>query len=76
MSLKKIISPCEGICSINKKSNFCIGCGRTIEQISKWSNFNETKKKKIILQIKNRTMPKNISTNKLNKRNINYLKNI
>ena len=65
MSLKKITSPCVGICSINKNNDFCIGCGRTIDQISKWSNFNETEKKKIILQIKNRIVFANIGTNKL-----------
>ncbi len=26
-------SPCVGVCRLDKKEKYCIGCGRTIDQI-------------------------------------------
>ena len=44
------IFPCIGICKLTK--DICIGCARTIKQISEWKNYNNKEKKKIINNLK------------------------
>ena len=46
-------SPCIGVCKINKQINCCIGCGRSIDQITNWINYDQEKRRMIIYLIKN-----------------------
>ncbi len=41
-----IESPCIGICEL--KDNICIGCNRTVEQISNWETMSDAEKEKVI----------------------------
>ena len=50
----KIKSPCISICELDAKTNLCIGCYRTSEEIGKWKKFNEFEKKKILKLVKER----------------------
>lgn len=47
-----IKSPCIEICEMNSKSNFCKGCGRSIDQITNWLKYTDNEKIKIIGSIK------------------------
>tara|TARA_R100000908_G_C3747416_1_gene142482 strand:- start:910 stop:1053 length:144 start_codon:yes stop_codon:yes gene_type:complete len=38
----KIESPCVGVCEL--KDNVCIGCNRTIEEITNWVPISQEKK--------------------------------
>ena len=44
----KVDSPCINICQIDETNSFCIGCSRTIKEISEWSTYNDKQKKKIL----------------------------
>ena len=44
----KVDSPCINICQIDETKSFCIGCSRTIKEISEWSTYNDKQKKKIL----------------------------
>ena len=44
----EIDSPCIDICTIDRDSGECIGCGRTLDEIGNWANFNNLKKKQIL----------------------------
>ena len=52
VGLKGIImmveSPCIDKCQIDEKKSFCIGCSRTIKEISEWSTYDDKQKQKII----------------------------
>ena len=37
--MPKIISPCKKICQITPTAKVCIGCGRTINEITEWSRM-------------------------------------
>jgi predicted Fe-S protein YdhL (DUF1289 family) len=37
-------SPCVKICKLDEENGVCIGCGRTIEEITNWSTFSDLKK--------------------------------
>ena len=47
-------SPCVDICQMDSESGFCVGCGRTIEEIANWSSYTNEKKKDILKQLKSR----------------------
>ena len=46
--MDKIDSPCIDICTIDRNSGECIGCGRTVEEVRNWTNFDNLKKKQIL----------------------------
>ena len=46
--MDKIDSPCIDICTIDRDSGECIGCGRTVEDVRNWANFDNLKKKQIL----------------------------
>jgi predicted Fe-S protein YdhL (DUF1289 family) len=41
-----IVSPCLNVCKI--ENNICVGCQRTLEQISNWSKMTDEERKKIM----------------------------
>lgn len=47
-------SPCINICKYNNKH--CIGCYRTIEEISNWTKYTDKEKKKIIKELPKRKL--------------------
>ena len=49
-----IESPCNDICTTDKESGLCIGCGRTTEEISNWLYYSDKQKKNVIKDLKNR----------------------
>ena len=40
-------SPCVGICQMDRASRLCIGCQRTLNEITDWSVAPESKKRAI-----------------------------
>ena len=45
--MDEIDSPCIDICTIDRNSGECIGCGRTVEEVRNWANFDNLKKKNL-----------------------------
>ena len=54
--MDEIDSPCIDICTIDRDSGECIGCGRTVEEVSNWANFDNLKKKQILENLNARKM--------------------
>ncbi len=50
-------SPCQLICSIDKDSNMCFGCGRTPEEIADWALRTESDRKRILSELPARMPP-------------------
>jgi len=46
-----IETPCRKICKINKKTELCEGCFRTIEEIARWATFTSTQRIQIMQQL-------------------------
>ncbi|MDC1260692.1 DUF1289 domain-containing protein [Pseudomonadota bacterium] len=57
--LKKI-SPCIGVCELDLKSDLCVGCLRTSQEIAIWSQIDNTKAMQIMEETKNRTLFKKV----------------
>ena len=52
------ISPCINICKIDPKNKICLGCGRSIKEISDWINMSDLEKKKLLFDLKDRVNKK------------------
>jgi predicted Fe-S protein YdhL (DUF1289 family) len=46
--MSAMISPCILLCSIDEKTGFCFGCGRTREEIAGWIGFTDAERKSLM----------------------------
>lgn len=53
MTKQIVESPCINLCRV--RDNVCIGCKRTIQEISKWSKMSDSEKKQVVDRIKRGT---------------------
>ncbi|MXP13594.1 DUF1289 domain-containing protein [Altererythrobacter confluentis] len=44
-------SPCNQVCEIDYPTGFCIGCGRTLDEIAEWCSADNKRKGKILSMI-------------------------
>jgi len=51
-----IDSPCISVCRIDETSRVCVGCGRTLEEISDWQSMSESEKDGVMKNIRERRM--------------------
>lgn len=40
-------SPCILVCSIDRKTGYCFGCGRTGDEIANWLNFSPVERQSV-----------------------------
>ena len=52
------MSPCIGVCSIDPKSNLCLGCFRSSDEIAIWPMIDNQKALEIMKEIKKRSYKK------------------
>ncbi len=46
--MSAIASPCILVCSMDTKTGYCFGCGRTREEIGGWMNFTPSERVEIM----------------------------
>ena len=46
-ALPAIASPCIGVCAIDRKSGWCEGCLRTLDEIAAWGALDERARRDI-----------------------------
>lgn len=44
----EIASPCVKICVVHPEHRICIGCNRTIDEISRWSRMSEDEREAVM----------------------------
>ena len=44
-------SPCIGVCQLDGRTQICIGCGRTINEIAHWMRFSDSERRAIVARI-------------------------
>jgi len=49
-----IASPCTKVCTIDPRSGLCLGCARTLDEIARWTSFNETERDRIMTELPQR----------------------
>jgi len=45
------VTPCVQICKINIELKTCIGCGRTIDEITKWMSYTDEERMTIMRRL-------------------------
>ncbi len=50
----KVISPCINNCRIDKQTGYCIGCLRTIDEITHWSLMKADQQKNVLEKVRQR----------------------
>jgi predicted Fe-S protein YdhL (DUF1289 family) len=50
-------SPCVRTCVIDQQTRFCIGCGRTLHEISYWTRYTRAERRHILQQLPARLTP-------------------
>ena len=51
-SISKVVSPCIKICTL--QDNFCIGCGRSTQEIAEWTKASDKRKRDILERLPDR----------------------
>jgi predicted Fe-S protein YdhL (DUF1289 family) len=49
-----LTSPCVGVCQINAKTKFCIGCWRTLREVAHWSRYEDEEKRAVLVALRDR----------------------
>jgi predicted Fe-S protein YdhL (DUF1289 family) len=44
-------TPCINICTLDRASGLCLGCGRTIDEIARWSTMSEAERSRIMTEL-------------------------
>jgi len=50
----KIESPCKLICQLDLTSGLCLGCGRSREEITKWTRYTDAQRTEIMSELEAR----------------------
>jgi predicted Fe-S protein YdhL (DUF1289 family) len=48
--VRRVMSPCIGICKLDQKSGLCLGCKRTIDEIGRWAMLDDPSRQAIVFQ--------------------------
>jgi uncharacterized protein len=43
-----IESPCSKICTLDARSGLCLGCGRTVDEIARWSAMSAAERTRVM----------------------------
>ncbi|WP_417620424.1 DUF1289 domain-containing protein [Parasphingorhabdus sp.] len=44
-------SPCNDICTIDRPSGLCVGCGRSLSEIAEWGSATDERQRKILARL-------------------------
>ncbi|AUW58132.1 DUF1289 domain-containing protein [Sphingobium sp. SCG-1] len=47
----QIPSPCTKICKLDQRQTRCIGCGRTLDEIGRWSTMPDAERNAIMARL-------------------------
>lgn len=45
------LSPCIGVCALDKERHICTGCGRTLAEIAGWSTMDDAERQVIMRRL-------------------------
>ena len=51
---RRVLSPCIGICTLDSRSGWCLGCKRTVDEIARWMTLDNPARQQIIDQLPTR----------------------
>ncbi|WP_156254575.1 DUF1289 domain-containing protein [Sandarakinorhabdus oryzae] len=52
--LRSVASPCTNVCQLDQRTGWCIGCRRTMDEISRWPHANDDERRAILARLPER----------------------
>ena len=49
-----ILSPCENICVVDAPSGLCLGCGRSLGEIERWTRYTDGERARVMGELPQR----------------------
>ncbi|MGB5076895.1 MAG: DUF1289 domain-containing protein [Sphingorhabdus sp.] len=53
--MNEIASPCINICKLDQSNRWCVGCGRSLDEIAIWPEASNEKRQAILDELPGRT---------------------
>jgi predicted Fe-S protein YdhL (DUF1289 family) len=47
-SIRRMQTPCTKICTLDAQRRYCVGCGRTLEEIARWASMSDDERTRIM----------------------------
>jgi predicted Fe-S protein YdhL (DUF1289 family) len=47
-------SPCVKVCQMDPFRGLCLGCGRTLDEIARWSSMSDAERERVIAELPKR----------------------
>ena len=54
MSDQPIKTPCVKVCFVDPKAELCVGCFRTMEELGRWTRYNDAERSEILAELPER----------------------
>lgn len=61
MTPPPVPSPCRKLCALDPATRICTGCGRTLDEIARWSSMSETERAAVAARLSLADVPTNVS---------------
>jgi uncharacterized protein len=55
-SFAEIASPCIDVCDVDSSGQYCIGCGRSMDEITVWLTLSDDQRRAIMDELPERLM--------------------
>ncbi|KAB7647985.1 DUF1289 domain-containing protein [Polymorphobacter fuscus] len=55
-----VVSPCTNVCRIDRRSGWCEGCRRTVDEITRWPRADDAERQAILDQLPTRVIRKRL----------------
>jgi len=49
-----IESPCVNICTLDARKGLCLGCGRTVDEIARWTAMSDFERRQVMDKLSDR----------------------
>lgn len=43
-----VASPCIGVCTVDEDSGFCLGCARSLQEVTRWRKLSAEQKNAVV----------------------------
>jgi uncharacterized protein len=43
-----IASPCTKVCVMDAEQRYCLGCGRTLDEIARWAQMSDAERQRVL----------------------------
>ena len=51
-----IKTPCVKVCTLDARTGLCLGCGRTIDEIARWTTMGAAERARIMRELRTRAI--------------------